>query len=600
MSGNGTATLTLTGTNLNDFQSLGNVVEFDATSPHSGTRTLTWSFNDDAGGNANDSNSLITMADAEFGPILTTTPSPNSVTLSNATPTPLTDTATVSGGTSPTGSVTFTLMNPLGAIVDTESVTVTGDGTYTTPTGYTLPTTGTVAGTYQWDASYSGDSNNTPTSDNNNSNEQVVVSAANPEYFELLNRLLPPPSAPPSPTRPPSPDWSAPTPGHGHLQPLQLPRRRTAPRRCSPTPRRFAFSRHRHGHLGQLHRHGHRHRLLGRHLQRRRQQQRRHQRRRPRAGGHQPGHPDDQHQPAAGQRHRRHLRSPTRPPSRAATTRPARSPSTSTTTRRHRHAAVHRRQRGRCRRRGHLGRLHRHRHRHRLLGRHLQRRQQQHRRHQRHRPGAGDHHAGHPDDQHQPAAGQRHRRQLDRRQGHRQRRYSPTGTVTFNLYNNSTGTGTPLFTDANVAARRRRGHLGRLHRHRHRHRLLGRHLQRRQQQQRRHQRHRPRAGDHHPGHPDDQHQPAAGQRHRRHARSPTRPRSRGGYNPTGTVTFNLYNNSERHRHAAVHRRQRAARRRRGHLARATPPRPPAPTTGSPPTTATATTTPSPAARPASR
>ena len=29
--------------------------------------------------------------------------------------------------------------------------------------------------------------------------------------------------------------------------------------------------------------------------------------------------------------------------------------------------------------------------------------------------------------------------------------YNPTGTVTFNLYNNSAGTGTPLFTDANVA-----------------------------------------------------------------------------------------------------------------------------------------------------
>ena len=28
---------------------------------------------------------------------------------------------------------------------------------------------------------------------------------------------------------------------------------------------------------------------------------------------------------------------------------------------------------------------------------------------------------------------------------------SPTGTVTFVLYNNSNGTGTPLFTDANVA-----------------------------------------------------------------------------------------------------------------------------------------------------
>ena len=28
--------------------------------------------------------------------------------------------------------------------------------------------------------------------------------------------------------------------------------------------------------------------------------------------------------------------------------------------------------------------------------------------------------------------------------------YNPTGTVTFNLYANSTGTGTPLYTDANV------------------------------------------------------------------------------------------------------------------------------------------------------
>ena len=29
-------------------------------------------------------------------------------------------------------------------MVDTETVTVSGNGTYTTPTGYTLPTTGTV------------------------------------------------------------------------------------------------------------------------------------------------------------------------------------------------------------------------------------------------------------------------------------------------------------------------------------------------------------------------------------------------------------------------------------------------------------------------
>ena len=43
--------------------------------------------------------------------------------------------------------------------------------------------------------------------------------------------------------------------------------------------------------------------------------------------------------------------------------------------------------------------------------------------------------------------------------------YNPTGTVTFNLYNNSTATGTPLFTDADVPLVERRGHLDRLHRH---------------------------------------------------------------------------------------------------------------------------------------
>ena len=68
--------------------------------------------------------------------------------------------------------------------------------------------------------------------------------------------------------------------------------------------------------------------------------------------------------------------------------------------------------------------------------------------------------------------------------------YNPTGTVTFNLYNNPTGTGTPLFTDTNEPLVGGVRHLGRLHRHRHRHRLLGRHLQRRHQQQPRHQRHR--------------------------------------------------------------------------------------------------------------
>ena len=59
----------------------------------------------------------------------------------------------------------------------TETVTVSGNGTYTTPTGYTLtPGTTAATGTYQWDATYtSGNGNNATATDVNSSNEQVKV-----------------------------------------------------------------------------------------------------------------------------------------------------------------------------------------------------------------------------------------------------------------------------------------------------------------------------------------------------------------------------------------------------------------------------------------
>ena len=114
-------------------------------------------------------------------PTLSTIPSPTSITLSNATPPVLTDSATLAGGFSPTGSIIFTLFHNGGTTpVDTETVTVSGNGTYTTPTGYKLPTTGNVTGTYQWDATYNGDTNNNAASDTGAANEQVTVSAANP------------------------------------------------------------------------------------------------------------------------------------------------------------------------------------------------------------------------------------------------------------------------------------------------------------------------------------------------------------------------------------------------------------------------------------
>jgi hypothetical protein len=110
-------------------------------------------------------------------PTLNAAPTPATVPLGTNSVT-LTDTASLAGGVSPTGTITFTLIAPGGATVDTETVAVNGDGTYTTPTGFTLPSSGTVTGTYQWNATYSGDSNNNAASDVNSTNEQVTVSAA--------------------------------------------------------------------------------------------------------------------------------------------------------------------------------------------------------------------------------------------------------------------------------------------------------------------------------------------------------------------------------------------------------------------------------------
>jgi hypothetical protein len=181
----GTTSLTLTGTSsttATEFQTALDEVQFDANTSDSGARTLTWQFNDDAGGNTNDSNSFTTNVGVAFNPTVATVPDPEIVTLSSSSPVTLTDTATLAGGSGPTGTITFTLFynggpNP----VDTETVSVAnGNGTYTTPTGYTLPTSGTVAGTYQWDATYSGDDNNNIGNDNNAVTEQVVVNPASP------------------------------------------------------------------------------------------------------------------------------------------------------------------------------------------------------------------------------------------------------------------------------------------------------------------------------------------------------------------------------------------------------------------------------------
>lgn len=87
----------------------------------------------------------------------------------------LTDTAMLSGGYSPTGTITFTLTLNGNVVVDIETVSVNGNDTYSTPTGY-LPTT---AGSYLWSATYSGDVNNLSASDNSQ-NESETVTPAGP------------------------------------------------------------------------------------------------------------------------------------------------------------------------------------------------------------------------------------------------------------------------------------------------------------------------------------------------------------------------------------------------------------------------------------
>jgi hypothetical protein len=118
----------------------------------------------------------------EATPSVSTSPNVTSVNLGSATPPVLTDTATLSGGDDPGGALIFTLVDTSsGTPVDTETVNdVDGDGSYSTPTGYTLPTGQGVVGLYQWQVTYSGDSNNEKVSDNIDSAEQVSVNDANP------------------------------------------------------------------------------------------------------------------------------------------------------------------------------------------------------------------------------------------------------------------------------------------------------------------------------------------------------------------------------------------------------------------------------------
>jgi hypothetical protein len=86
----------------------------------------------------------------------------------------LVDTAVLSGGNSPTGTITFNLFGPgdtaCAKSLSTSTATVNGNASYAS-----AAFTATVAGTYEWTASYSGDANNAASSEGCGQTAEMVT-----------------------------------------------------------------------------------------------------------------------------------------------------------------------------------------------------------------------------------------------------------------------------------------------------------------------------------------------------------------------------------------------------------------------------------------
>jgi hypothetical protein len=118
-------------------------------------------------------------------PTLTT-----SATASVTIGSPISDTATLSGGVSPTGTITFHLFSDAGCTNEVNTglspVTVNGNGSYNS--GNFTPT---AVGTYFWTAVYSGDGNNLGASTAcGDPGESSVVNKA-PSTIATVQRLFP-------------------------------------------------------------------------------------------------------------------------------------------------------------------------------------------------------------------------------------------------------------------------------------------------------------------------------------------------------------------------------------------------------------------------
>jgi hypothetical protein len=109
------------------------------------------------------------------------TPTLSSTATNAVVGTAITDSATLSGGLAPTGTLTFKAFGPNDATCSnatafTKTVTVAGNGSYGSGNFIT-----SAAGTYRWTAEYSGDANNAAASSGCNAvNETSTVSKASP------------------------------------------------------------------------------------------------------------------------------------------------------------------------------------------------------------------------------------------------------------------------------------------------------------------------------------------------------------------------------------------------------------------------------------
>jgi hypothetical protein len=153
--------------------------------------------NDPAATSCNDSGESSVVSKAT--PAITTSASPTTAPYGSA----VGDTAVLTGGADPTGTITFRLYGPnddscSGPPTFVVEQEVTGNGSYPSP----LPTP-TLAGTHHWVATYSGDSSNDSVSTHcGDPGESVVVEAPPPIH-----------PAPEGPTPKPKPK---PKPKHKH------------------------------------------------------------------------------------------------------------------------------------------------------------------------------------------------------------------------------------------------------------------------------------------------------------------------------------------------------------------------------------------------